>query len=319
LTELGDEIYFVWREENERFWRSSIGTKNLAFDNIAPYTQDERVDAIFKVVMAALVRDFWVVEERHRVFDVVRRRVRQGRGKGASRFVHLPRIRYNYDGNGASRISRGLQQGARTGHFVGSFFRKVQPTPLQLEIARSQRIVVPDGHTYVRAHYRGSSVNQTIYRSRSAMQLLYEASEQPEISPAQDDWFEFERMTALLLDKHLGFTVLSRAPRAGGDGGIDIRATKLEGGRTEIWVVQCKCWNENAPVGPSVVRELIGTMADVLREEDHVVRGMIVTSSRFTPEARRLAVGHGIQTIDGEDLVDICAAVNHASTRAHGN
>ena len=86
------------------------------------------------------------------------------------------------------------------------------PSLLQLEIARNQRIVVPDGHTYVRPHYRGGGENQLIYRSRSAMQLLFQAVERPEINPKEDDWFEFERMTATLLEVHLGFTVLSRAP-----------------------------------------------------------------------------------------------------------
>ena len=313
VTEIGDEIYFVWRTENERYWRCSVGVRKQGFDNVAPYAADRRVEATMKVVMAALVRDFWIAEDRRRIFDVSRPRRSSGEGHNRPRVVYLPRIRYVDDGLGLRRISEGLEQGARTRHFVQGFFRKVtNPSLLQLEIARNQRIVVPDGHTYVRPHYRGGGENQLIYRSRSAMQLLFQAVERPEINPKEDDWFEFERMTATLLEVHLGFTVLSRAPRGGGDGGIDVLATKPEGDRTEIWVVQCKCYSASNPVGPAVIRELVGTMAGVRREEGQAVRGMIVTSSRFTPELLRLAVSHGVQTIDRNTLIDICAAVNLA-------
>jgi hypothetical protein len=83
----------------------------------------------------------------------------------------------------------------------------------QLEIAKNERITVPEGYTFVRAHYRGGDEDQRVYRSRSAMQLLFEAVSRPEINPEQDDWFEFERMTADLLHNHLGFTVISRAAK----------------------------------------------------------------------------------------------------------
>jgi Restriction endonuclease len=216
---------------------------------------------------------------------------------------------------GPQRISEGLKQGARARHYVRAFLRKADgPSSLQLEIARNERVVVPNGYTYVRAHYRGGGESQVIYRSRSAMQLLFEGVDRPEINPEQDDWFEFERMTAVLLENHLGFTILSRAPR-GGDRGIDILATKAEGGQTAIWIVQCKCYTPTKPVGPDKIRELIGTIIDFRREKDQVVRGMLVTSSRFTPEATRLAVSHGITIIDQTSLVDICTAANQLAHR----
>lgn len=82
------------------------------------------------------------------------------------------------------------------------------------------------------------------------MQLLFEAVSRPEINPDQDDWFEFERMTADLLHNYLGFTVISRAAK-GGDRGIDIRATKQHGGVTEIWIVQCKCYSPTTRSRPT--------------------------------------------------------------------
>jgi hypothetical protein len=313
LTEVGHEVYFVWRTEDERYWCNSVGLVKKGFANVADYAQDDRVVGITKLVMAALVRDFLVTEDRRKVFDVSRRRGARHAGRQKARVVYLPRIRYMDDGMGPRRIHEALAQGARARHYVRSFFRKVEkPSLLQLEIARNERLVVPEGHTYVRAHYRGGSESQTIYRSRSAMQLLFEAVDWPYINPEQDDWFEFERMTAVLLEEHLGFTVLSRASK-GGDGGIDVLATKPEVGHRAIWIVQCKCYGPNNPVGPDKVRELIGAIVDFRREEGQVVRGMLVTSSRFTPEATRLAVSHGIMVIDHSSLVDICAALNRTA------
>jgi hypothetical protein len=61
------------------------------------------------------------------------------------------------------------------------------------------------------------------------------------------------------------FTVLSRAP-IGGDSGIDILATKAAGEQTAIWIVQCKCYGPNNPVGPDKIRELIGSIVDFRRD-----------------------------------------------------
>ena len=171
-----------------------------------------------KLIMCALVRDFLVVEDRRKIFDVVRSRIALGATKSrASRVVYLPRVRYIIDKKAPSRIIEGLDQGGRARHFVRAFFRKVEkPSPVQLEVARAERLTVPEGHTFVRAHYRGGGEAQKIYRSRSALQLLYQAVNRPSIGPEQDDWFEFERMTAQLLENHLGFKVLSRATRGTG-------------------------------------------------------------------------------------------------------
>jgi Restriction endonuclease len=205
-----------------------------------------------------------------------------------------------------------LEQWGRVRHFVRAFFRKVEnPSPVQLEIARAERVIVPEGHTFVRAHYRGGGGAQKIYRSRSALQLLYGAINRAPINPEQDDWFEFERMTAQLLENHLGFKVLSRAAK--GAGGIDILATKDVNGLAEIWFIECKCYSANNRVGPDKIRELVGRMAAVRKEDGKVFRGMFVTSSRYTPDALRTAVQLGIQTIDHDELVDICSAVNRSA------
>jgi restriction endonuclease Mrr len=118
-------------------------------------------------------------------------------------------------------------------------------------------------------------------------------------------------MTAELLENHLGFKVLSRAPK--GTGGIDILATKDANGLAEVWFVECKCYSANNPIGPDKLRELAGRMMAVQKEEGQVFRGMFVTSSRYTPDALRTAVQLGIQTIDHDQLVNICSAVNRSA------
>ena len=77
--------------------------------------------------------------------------------------------------------------------------------------------------------------------------------------------------------------------------------------------MECKCYSANNPIGPDKIRELVGRMAAVKKEEGQVFRGMFVTSSRYTPDALRTAVQLGIQTIDQNGLVDICSALNRSA------
>jgi Holliday junction DNA helicase RuvB len=80
-----------------------------------------------------------------------------------------------------------------------------------------------------------------------------------------------------------------------GDGGIDIIAKSrdpIAGGK---YIVQCKDWAN--PVGAPVVRDLYG----VVHAED-ANRGILITSSSFTPEATRFAAGKRLELIDGTRL-----------------
>jgi restriction system protein len=79
-------------------------------------------------------------------------------------------------------------------------------------------------------------------------------------------------------------------PGGGGpDGGIDLVARK-DG---EKFLVQCKQWRA-LKVGVSVVRELYGAMA-----ADGASGGFVVTSGRFTDEAKAFASGRNIELLDG--------------------
>ena len=318
LTEIHDEVYFVWRAASNRYWLTSVGLRAQTFNNphmLPPEKGGEKVAAVLEVLMTALVRDFWVAEERRKIFDVKQRqRPRAKRGRGTDRhFVYLPRIRYVSSGLRFDRLNEQLEHAQRARHYVRPFLRKVErPSPLQLEIARRDNVQLTEGFTYVRGHYRGGGELQAIYRSRSAISLLYDIFE-PQLQVTDEalasNWFDFENAVAELL-KRLEYSVLHKAVRGKGDNGIDILAEKHKGEVTEIWVVQCKFYAPKNEIGPSIVRELIGSMTDTFHDPTQPVRGMIVTTSHFTPDALRLAIKHGIHTVDGESLNAICSAVN---------
>jgi Restriction endonuclease len=299
LTEVHDEVYFVWRATSNRYWLTSVGHSTQRFNNpvvLPPEKGGEKVAAVLEVLMAALVRDFWVAEERRKIFDVQeRQRPRAKRASGTDRhFVYLPRIRYVSSGLRFDRLNDKLEHAGRARHYVRPFLRKVErPSPLQLEIARRDSVRLPEGFTYVRGHYRGGGESQAIYRSRSAISLLYDVFE-PQLQvtdePFASNWFTFERAVGVLLG-HLEFSVRHKAVRGKGDNGIDILAEKGADQVTEIWVVQCKFWAPKNAIGPSIVRELIGSMTDTLHNPTQAVRGMIVTTSYFTPDALRDLLG----------------------------
>ena len=138
-------------------------------------------EAAIRLLMAAMVWDFWVTEERQKVFEITTRR-----RAGASSRVEANQQRASstyreFDTRQAALGSVGLPKDfslrRETRHYVKPFLRKVEnPSPLQIEIARRDRFYVPAGFTYVRGHYRGGGAStEAVYRSRSAMNLLYEA------------------------------------------------------------------------------------------------------------------------------------------------
>ncbi len=78
----------------------------------------------------------------------------------------------------------------------------------------------------------------------------------------------------------------------GADGGIDLALTK----GSEKFLVQCKQWKA-FKVGVDVVRELYGVMA-----AKGATGGFVVTSGRFTEDARAFADGRNVQLVDGLKL-----------------
>jgi hypothetical protein len=325
VTEIGDDVFFIWRTANNRFWDMSIGMDEHTFNNTEIFTRDpdnplnQKAGLAIRLLMAAIIRDFWVVTERQKIFGVkVARTTRRKAEDHQTRIVYLPRVRYLESKIDLSRLNLQLSYKQRSQHYVRPHFRKANPSRLQLEIAKRAYKIVPDGHTYIQGHYRGveGPEGQTIYRSRSALGLLFGvtqtgSNQSNELST--QDWFGFERAISILLEKKFNFTIVHRATRGKTDYGIDILATKTVAMEVETWIIQCKCYKPSNLVNPSHMRELLGSISDLQRDGVQTVRGMMVTTSRVSGEAFSLAVKHGIQCIGGEELNLILDAVNKAA------
>jgi hypothetical protein len=241
-----------------------------------------------KILLASIIRDFWVVEERERVFGAsmeVRKSPRLRADRGRPRIVYLPRIRYV---NNFKDEPDGLNLKARAPHFVVGHLRKaLQASEDQITLARKFGIIVPEGFTFVRPHRRGDAAQERIYRSRSALQCL-QALKPIAGSSTRDSWFTFELKVREWLAGN-GFHVEHLAASRNGDGGVDIQAVK----GSEHLLIQCKYWH-GQNVGPNVIREMLGTLQTFPAGS----KGVIVTSSELTSVAKDLAVEHGIQFIE---------------------
>jgi len=103
-------------------------------------------------------------------------------------------------------------------------------------------------------------------------------------------WREFE----LLVGEAFRLQGYRVAENGGGgpDGGIDLAMTK----GSEKFLVQCKQWKA-FKVGVDVVRELYGVMA-----AKGATGGFVVTSGRFTDDAKAFADGRNVQLLDGPKL-----------------
>jgi restriction system protein len=103
-------------------------------------------------------------------------------------------------------------------------------------------------------------------------------------------WQEFELLVGEGF-RQQGFQVIENGG-GGADGGVDLVLRK--GG--DKFLVQCKQWKAFT-VGVTVVRELYGVMA-----ANGAAGGFVVTSGRFTDDAKAFASGRNITLMDGEAL-----------------
>ena len=103
-------------------------------------------------------------------------------------------------------------------------------------------------------------------------------------------WREFEMLVGEAY-RLQGYKV-TETGGGGADGGIDLALTK----GSEKFLVQCKQWKA-FKVGVDVVRELYGVMA-----AKGAAGGFVVTSGRFTEDAKAFADGRNVQLVDGSKL-----------------
>jgi hypothetical protein len=305
------EINCLFLDKNERYWIVAIELGLLLAADVdqIPYPRGDNGQAgsnleamaSLKLIAAAVVRDFSVVEERESLFTARPLRRRIG-GRCIRTIIYLPRVRYSTPHPERTPLEGSAAKRAR--HWVAPHVRRAQhSSPAQLFLARRYGIQVPIGFTFVRPHERGAAASPDqihVYRSRSASRMIFEeVARAPEGS--RPKWFEFEKDCARLL-RNRNYTAVHRAVHRDGDGGVDIFATDPDG---ITYVVQCKCWAANRPVGPDVVRELAGAiqLADVGSVQRS--QGILITSSRFTNDATSAAAELSFELIDGERLATL--------------
>ena len=251
-----------------------------------------------KLLIAAIIRDFWVIEERERVFGTGRRtkngpRIPADQGKAV--VVYLPRVRYVGD---VQNRGDALNLVARRAHFVMGHLRKaVHASETQIQLARRFGIMLPKGFTFVKPHQRGLRAQEVIYRSRSALQCI-QALGPISLTGTSDHWFQYELNVKNWLASN-GFEVEHLAASRIGDGGVDIQAYRDD----EHLLVQCKHWQKEK-IGPRIIREMLGTL-QTFPEGAH---GVIITSTHLTDGAKRLAIQNGIQFIENVDFSERIAS-----------
>lgn len=119
---------------------------------------------------------------------------------------------------------------------------------------------------------------------------------------------DFEECVASIF-RRLGWRDLRRV---GGPGDVaaDLIGTDPDGRRT---VVQCKRFDHTA-VGSPVVQTVLA-MAHLHHSAE---RAVVVTTSRFTKDARRLAKLHEVELIDGKSLLALARRADPATAKHSG-
>jgi Restriction endonuclease len=280
--------------------------KEGVISNLTPLELDERAEAELKKVtepvklglalfVAALIRDFWVVERREVIFSE-RRTVRNVTKLHGQRLkpvtIYLPRIRYVQ--RTTTNSAAHLANSSRRPHEVSEHMRQcANADPKQIALAKAIGFHVPAGFTFVRRHRRGDNVLERHYRSVSALSLLAITPGNRAGGSFRDDWLDFERNTRNWLETE-GWKIEQWSASRRGDHGIDIVISKEE----RLGIVQCKFWTPGRQVGPQVIRELIGTRASAGK----IVEALLVTSSQLTEASKKLAQETGIRFVENVDF-----------------
>lgn len=306
IFEAGGEFSCHFLDDEDRYFLVAVGLQNqppnASCNHLIRYRADDgepiwnsEAEASMKLIAAAIVRDFVVVEEREALFTVrpMRRRIR---GRDVRSIIYLPRVRYSTPH--PERLESSATGHGRAKHQVIPHLRKAtKASTAQRFLAERYGMHVPEGFTFVRPHARGSSSDEArvrVYRSRSASRMIFdEVATAPEgTRPA---WFDFEKDCQRMLTAK-GMQVVHQAAQRDGDGGVDLFAIDPSG---QTWVVQCKCWAAHRSVGPEVVRELSGAILAADRGKDTKSRGMIITTSKLTEGAMQEAAASEFEVIDG--------------------
>lgn len=299
IFETTNHVFFKVLDKENRFLvvELSLATKSWTM-GVVFWEEDPSLAAGLKLILSALLRDFWVVENRDAVFGSKVLEEKSSRKMGSSsQVVYLPRVKYSNKVS-IERCVAELNVEIRAPHRVSGHLRKVDnPSEHQMVLASKYGISLQEGYTFVRPHFRGVVDDEKVFRSKSATGLLYEEIRSVSSDNVKLNWFQFEKDVERVV-RDLGFITEHKAASRNGDQGIDVLASK-KGSKGDHWVVQCKCYSPHRKVDVAVVRELLGTLK-VYKQE---AKGVIVTTSSFTSDAIKLAKEFGIRLIDGKEFL----------------
>ena len=291
------EIY-VKGEKEFRYWMFNSGQ---VFD-----TKIAESSKLIYLKIATCIRDWKVLIERDSTMQYRGCRVPTGVKSSTRRYIYLPRVTYK---RSETREQRSREKiffnesrkfsGDRRAH------RRKLPSGMkasktQLILARDVNLYIPEGYTFVKKSIWGKikmSQREIKYRNTSLNGLFYAADaevkkvkEIHELSPAGFEEYSEKYVAGL------GWEVRKRNNY---DGGIDIRALRDTKEGVEQLVAQCKHWKK--PIGPDVLRELVGSATDEESEYKKVL--MVITSSKFTAGAVDYADRNDIILVDGDELL----------------
>lgn len=106
---------------------------------------------------------------------------------------------------------------------------------------------------------------------------------------------DFEDLVERLIKK-LGFITEERKKNA--DGGIDIRAINEKPILKGTYIIQCKRYNNT--ISESIIRDLYGVVIS-----ERANKGILITNSKFSKQAKEFAKNLQIELIDGNELVKL--------------
>jgi hypothetical protein len=157
LSEVGSDVFIVCRTKEGRFQITFVEphTHRCTFVPAwgAAALHDQRlwrIAAGVKLLLSAIIRDFWVVEERETVFSsrsysAPKRKAEMSDAE--PRIVYLPRVRYLHRPD-IQHCAAELAHQERRAHFVAAHKRRAE-NPSEHQVLLAQRygfVLPPDGH-----------------------------------------------------------------------------------------------------------------------------------------------------------------------------
>ena len=167
----------------------------------------------------------------------------------------------------------------------------VQPNQVSQLITKSIASVLANLGQYIVPLVCLAGAAMSFIRRKQRTTLIADVAQSKNVDALDGmSWREFEMLVGEAYALQ-GYRV-TETGGSGPDGGIDLVLTK--GG--EKFFVQCKQWKAYK-VGVDVVRELYGVMA-----AKGAAGGFVVTSGRFTDDAKAFADGRNVRLVDGSKL-----------------